>query len=103
MAVPALDRKTALLTADRQKGITGSPFIRPIGEVVERACSLSDALPGLHLPVVRINVAEGAPGRTEQPQRHDGPFPADFTEVFPRLGETGTALETIDLLSTRSA
>jgi nicotinamidase-related amidase len=86
MALTALDLKTALLVVDLQKGIIGSPFIHPIGEVVERARALTDAFRGFGLPVVLINVAGSAPGRTEQPRRHDGAFPADFTDFVPELG-----------------
>ncbi|ACB96518.1 isochorismatase family protein [Beijerinckia indica] len=86
MALTTLDPKTALLVVDLQKGIIGAPFIRPIGDVLEHARALTDAFRRLDLPVVLINVAGGAPGRTEQPRRHDGPFPADFTDFVPELG-----------------
>jgi nicotinamidase-related amidase len=86
MAVRAHDPKTTLPIAELQKGIIGSPFIHPIGEVVECARALTDAFRGLGLPVVLVNVAGGAPGRTEQPRHHDGPFPADFTDFVVELG-----------------
>jgi nicotinamidase-related amidase len=70
MAVPALDPKTALLIRDLQKGIIGSPFIHPIGEVVERACALTDAFRG---PAGRIyqrcRRRAGSHGETAAPRR----------------------------------
>ncbi len=87
MALTILDPKTALLVVDLQKGIVGAPFIHPIGDVVLRACALVTAFRRLGLPVVLINVAGGAPGRTEQPRRHTGPFPDGFTEFVPELGQ----------------
>jgi nicotinamidase-related amidase len=86
MALTALDPNTALLVVDLQKGIIGSRFIRPIDEVVERAFALTDAFRRFGLPVVLINVAGGAPGRTEQPRRNEGPLPADFADFVPELG-----------------
>jgi nicotinamidase-related amidase len=88
MALTTLDPETALLLVDLQKGIVGSPFIRPIAEVLERARALADAFRGLNLPVVLINVAGVAPGRTEQPRRFNGPFPPDFTDFVPELGRS---------------
>jgi nicotinamidase-related amidase len=85
MALTAFDPETALLVVDLQKGILNAPFINPIGNVVERACALAETFRRLGLPVVLINVAGGAPGRTEQPRRHDGPFSADFTDLLPEL------------------
>ena len=87
MALTALDPTTALIVVDLQKGIVALPLAHPIEGVVERSRALLDAFRKRGLPVVLVNVAGGAPGRTEQP----------------RLGETGTAQDIIDLLETRSA
>lgn len=86
MALTTLDPATALLVVDLQKGIVGMPAVHPLGEIVGRARALIDAFRGLNLPVVLINVAGGAPGRTEQPRRNNGPLPADYTELVPELG-----------------
>src|SRR5690242_18750637 len=85
MALTTLDPRTALLVVDLQKGIIGAPFIHPVGEIVERARALVGTFRRLKLPVVLINVAGGAPGRTEQPRRHDGPLSAGFTDFVPEL------------------
>jgi nicotinamidase-related amidase len=85
MALTTLDPKTALLVVDLQKGIVGSPLTHPIGEVVKRARALIDAFREHGLPVVLINVAGGAPGRTEQPRRLSGDVPEGFTDFIPDL------------------
>ena len=87
MTVTTLDPKTALIVIDLQKGIVSFPTVHPIGEVVDRARTLIDAFRKHGLPVVLINVAGGAPGRTEQPRRHGGGFPEGFTDLIPELDQ----------------
>lgn len=87
MALTTLDPNTALLVVDLQKGLVGSPFVHPVGEVAERARALIDAFRGQRLPVVLINVAGGAPGRTEQPRRHAGALPESFADFIPELAQ----------------
>src|SRR5262249_26358813 len=53
-------------------------------EVVERAARLAAAFRRHGLPVVLVNVAGGAPGRTERP-RPGGELPADWAELVPEL------------------
>jgi nicotinamidase-related amidase len=84
MTLTTLDPNTALIIVDLQKGIVGFPVIHPIGEVIERARALADAFRERGLPVVLVNVAGGAPGRTEQP-RHAGPFAEGWTDLIPEL------------------
>jgi nicotinamidase-related amidase len=80
MALTTLDPNTALIIVDLQKGIVGSPFVHPIGGVVDRSRALLDAFRERGLPVVLVNVAGGTPGRTERP-RHSEPFPAGWTRA----------------------
>ena len=87
MALTTLDPNTALLVVDLQKGLVGSPFTHPIRDIVDRARALIDAFRKHGLPVVLINVAGGAPGRTEQPRRHSGVFPEGFTDFIPELDQ----------------
>jgi nicotinamidase-related amidase len=84
MPVTTIDPKTALIVVDLQKGIVNSPFVRPVAGVIERSCALLKALHQHNLPVVLVNVAGGAPGRTEQPRRFST-FPEGFSDLLPEL------------------
>ena len=86
MAITTLDPNTALIIVDLQKGIVGSPFTHAIGEVVERARSLAATFRRHGLPVVLVNVAGAAPGRTERPPRIDM-FPKGWTDLIPELDQ----------------
>ncbi|MBS0530859.1 MAG: isochorismatase family protein [Proteobacteria bacterium] len=84
MALTTLDPNTALVVIDLQKGLVGLPVIDPIGDVIARACALADSFRARGLPVALVNVAGGAPGRTEQP-RQTGPRPDGWTDLIPEL------------------
>jgi nicotinamidase-related amidase len=66
LPITTLDPKTALIVVDLQKGLMNSPFIHPVAGIIERICALLGAFRQRDLPVVLVNVAGGAPGRTEQ-------------------------------------
>jgi nicotinamidase-related amidase len=84
MPVTELDARTALILVDLQKSIVSLPIAHPVGKVVAQASALADAFRGHGLPVVLVNVAGGAPGRTERPRRGE-PFPAGWTDLIPEL------------------
>ena len=84
MAVTTLDPKTALIVIDLQKGILSYPTVHPVGEVVRQAALLADLFRRRALPVVLVNVAGVAPGRTEQARRQENP-PAGWTDLAPEL------------------
>ena len=84
MALSTLDPMTALIVVDLQKGIVGLPTIHSIADVIGRACALADAFRASGLPVALVNVAGGAPGRTEQP-RQTSPRPEGWTDLIPEL------------------
>ncbi|CCE08108.1 putative hydrolase [Bradyrhizobium sp. STM 3843] len=84
MALTTLDPNTALIIVDLQKGLLGYPFMHPIDEVVAHAAALADAFRARALPVVLVNVAGTAPGRTEQPPRINA-VPDGWTELLPEL------------------
>lgn len=86
MALTTLDPKTALIIVDLQKGIVTYPTMHPIDGVVKQARLLADAFRHRGLPVVLVNVAGQAPGRTEQ-ARHPQPFPAGWTDLVPELNQ----------------
>jgi len=85
MALTTLDPNTALIVVDLQKGIVGLPGLPAIGDVIENARALAGAFRARGLPVVLVNVAGTAPGRTEQPPRQTGGFPEGWTDLIPEL------------------
>jgi nicotinamidase-related amidase len=84
MAVTTLDPQTALIVVDLQKGIVGAQFTHPIADVIRRTCGLIEAFRRNGLPVVFVNVAGGAPGRTEQPRRQPT-LSEGWSELIPEL------------------
>ena len=86
MTITSLDPKTALIVVDLQKGLLAYLTVQPIGEIIGRASALADAFRRHGLPVVLVNVAGGAPGRTEQ-ARPRGEFPAGWTDLVPELNQ----------------
>jgi nicotinamidase-related amidase len=86
MALTKLDPNTALIVIDLQKGIVSLPVHHPVGEVIARARMLIDAFRAAELPVVLVNVAGVAPGRTEQPPRMDA-LPEGWTDLIPELNQ----------------
>ncbi|HEY5226289.1 MAG TPA: isochorismatase family protein [Methylovirgula sp.] len=83
MSLTQIDRMAALVVIDLQKGIVGLPAVHPGSEIVGRAAQLARAFREKGLPVVLVNVAGRAPGRTET-QFNFSP-PADWTELVPEL------------------
>jgi nicotinamidase-related amidase len=84
MAITQLDPKTALIVIDLQKGILAFPTAHPTDKVVKLARQMIDAFRQHHLPIVFVNVAGVAPGRTESAPRV-GQFPPDWTDLVPEL------------------
>jgi len=85
MPLTQLDATAALVVIDLQKGIVSLPTAPPAAEVVERAAELARAFRARGCPVVWVNVAGFAPGRTDA-----GPpkfaFPPDWAELSEKLG-----------------
>jgi nicotinamidase-related amidase len=84
MALTTLDPTTALIVVDLQNGIVGLPLVHPIADVVTRSRALAAAFRQRGLPVVLVNVAGSAPGRTEQPPRVRS-LPDGWTDLIPEL------------------
>ncbi|THD11866.1 cysteine hydrolase family protein [Metallibacterium scheffleri] len=84
MALTTLDAHIALIVIDLQKGIVALPAAHPLATVVQNARALADAFRGHGLPIVLVNVAGGAPGRTEQAHRL-GELPAGWADLVPEL------------------
>ena len=85
MPLTTLDPRTALIVVDMQKGIAGGHFVHPIGNILERTRALLDAFRAKALPVVLVNVAGRAPGRTEQGPRRGLSFSEGWTDLLPEL------------------
>jgi len=84
MTLTQLDTTAALIVIDLQKGIVGLPTVHPAGEIVGRAAQLARAFRERGLPVVLVNVAGRAPGRTDAGAPKFS-FPPDWTELVPEL------------------
>ncbi len=87
MPLTTLDLKTALLVIDLQKGIVNGNFIHPIGDIIARTRALLDVFRAKNLPVVLVNVAGRAPGRTEQGPRGNTSFANGWTDFLPELDQ----------------
>jgi nicotinamidase-related amidase len=79
-----LDPNTAIIVIDLQKGLVALPTVHPAADIISRSRALADAFRARGLPVVLVNVAGGAPGRTEQ-KRPAGLFADGWTELVPEL------------------
>lgn len=86
MTVTTLDPKSALIVVDLQKGIVSLPAVHPIAAVIKQVGALTEAFRGHSLPVVLVNVAGGALGRTDQRRDHRE-FPAGWTDLIPELNQ----------------
>ena len=84
MSLTTLDPKTALVVVDLQKGILSFPTAHPSGSVVDKAGQLARAFRRKGLPVFLVNVAGGAPGRTDAGPRNFTP-PHDWLEIVSAL------------------
>ena len=87
MALSTLDPDTALIIVDLQKGIVGLPGLRSLSEIVTHASALVHAFRTQRLPVVLVNVAGRAPGRTEQLPREAGGRSEGWTDFIPELDQ----------------
>lgn len=85
MPVTALDANSALIVIDLQKGIVALPLAHPAAPVIANAAALARGFRAAGKPVVLVNVAAGAPGRTEAPRRLPDALPADWTDLVPEL------------------
>jgi nicotinamidase-related amidase len=90
MALTQLDEKAALIVIDLQKGITG--FVDSSAEIVSRSAELVKAFRAKGLPVVLVNVAGRASGRTEAGIPKGLTFPPDWAELVPELEQQGSDL-----------
>jgi nicotinamidase-related amidase len=92
MPLTTLDPHTALIVIDLQQGIASGSFIHPIADILANTRALLDAFRANSLPVVLVNVAGRAPGRTEQGPRTTLTFANDWTHLLPQLNQQPTDL-----------
>ena len=84
MPVTTLDPTTALIVVDLQQGIAAMVGEEAIAPVVDRAAALIRAFRQHSLPVVLVNVAGIAPGRTEAGLK-PRPLAEGFSDFLPEL------------------
>lgn len=84
MTATLLDSNTALVVIDLQKGILAFAASVPTADVIRNAAALASAFRALKKTVMLVNVAGGAPGRTERP-RLPGNLPPDWADLLPEL------------------
>ncbi|MGW3513324.1 isochorismatase family protein [Streptomyces sp. NPDC000994] len=86
MPITTIDPNTALIVVDLQSAALHMPTVHPFDAVLANAVKLADAFRAKKLPVVLVNVAGGAPGRTE----HDSgasDLPDGWTDLLPELNQ----------------
>lgn len=86
-----LEPTPALVVIDLQSGILGHPTAHPIAEVIDNSARLADAFRAKGLPVVLVNVAGTAPGRTERSKARGSSgaqvIPEQATVLVPELNQ----------------
>ena len=87
MPLTTLDAVPALIVIDLQKGITGLATAHPAAEIIGRTAQLARAFRERDLPVVLVNAAGRAPGRTDAGSPKFS-FPADWAELVPELEQS---------------
>jgi nicotinamidase-related amidase len=88
MALTQIDSNAALVVIDMQKGIVQLDTAHPTAEITARVATLARDFRAHQLPVVLVNVASVAPGRTEAKRKFSPP--ADWTELIPELDRQPT-------------
>jgi nicotinamidase-related amidase len=83
LALSQIDNIAALVVIDMQKGIMTMPTAHPSAEIAARIGQIARAFRQSALPVVLVNVAGMAPGRTET--KFNFSPPPDWAELIPEL------------------
>lgn len=83
MPLTKLDPIAALVVIDLQKGVVGFPTAHPVSEIISRTAQLARAFRDRGLPVILVNVAGRAPGRTEKSFNFSPP--PDWMDLVPEL------------------
>jgi nicotinamidase-related amidase len=87
--ITALDKNTALVLIDLQKGVVGLPLATPINDILANSAKLVAAFRKAALPVVIVNVnpagARWANARKEPSPMQSMPFKEDWLEITPEI------------------
>ncbi|XHS78440.1 isochorismatase family protein [Burkholderiaceae bacterium UC74_6] len=83
MPITTLDPNTALVVIDMQKGIVALSTAEPVAPVIDQVATLVRAFRSAGRPVVIVNVAGRAPGRTQQVNNFTPP--PDWAVLIPEL------------------
>lgn len=83
MALTQIDDVAALVVIDLQKGIIALTTSQPTTEVIDRSVQLARAFRERGWPVILVNVAGMAPGRTDVKRNFSAP--PDWAELVPEL------------------
>lgn len=85
--ITAIDKNTALVLIDLQKGIAGGPTADPIKPVLEKASQLMDAFRKANLPIVIVNANPKAftITRVEQSRPIPDELPAGFMDIVDEI------------------
>ncbi|MGW1008360.1 isochorismatase family cysteine hydrolase [Streptomyces sp. NPDC002520] len=86
MPITTIDPNTALIVVDLQAAAPHMPTVHPFDGVLANAVKLADAFRAKKLPVVLVNVAGGAPGRTEHVFGASD-LPDGWTDLLPELDQ----------------
>lgn len=85
--ITTIDKNTALILIDLQKGIVKAELAHPVQQVIENASKLITAFRKAGLPVVIVNVKPSGnllQARKDM-QRNAGAMPGDFAEIVEEL------------------
>jgi nicotinamidase-related amidase len=87
--ITTLDKNTALVLIDLQKGVAGLPLAHPVKDVLANAVKLVAAFRGAGLPIVIVNVnPAGAAWTTSRKDPNLAPppaFKADWLDIVPEI------------------
>ena len=92
MVLSTIDEKPALIVIDLQQGLASVPYAHDYRAIVQRAASLASSFRRLELPVVLVNVAGRAPGRTDEGGGPLQDLPPEWTELEEALQARDTDL-----------
>ncbi|OEF10736.1 cysteine hydrolase family protein [Aliivibrio logei] len=87
MAITAFDPKTALIVVDLQKGIVALNTCHPTQTIIDNTSQIITAFRDAKLPIILVNVAGVAQGRTEQ-IGSNSKLPANWSHLINELNPT---------------